>query len=131
MVTFLNYQSEVFIKRKWSLSAKQCNMQSVFSIYLTVLHNRGMGNLNNQYIPILPSTQQLFINIWGTTCFDPNGPSSGAARLTHSTTELQHAHSHLHTYVNVNPIRRWVVTIVYLIIIFSYRCYSNAGKFYV
>jgi hypothetical protein len=52
----------------------------------------------NQYIPIQPSTQQLFINIWGTTCFDPNGSSSGAARLTHSTTELQRSYSHLHTY---------------------------------
>jgi hypothetical protein len=52
----------------------------------------------NQYIPITPSMQQLFINIWGTTCFDPNGPSSGAARLTHSTTEMQCVHTHLHTY---------------------------------
>jgi hypothetical protein len=52
----------------------------------------------DQYIPIQPSTQQLFINIWGTTCFDPNGPSSGVARLTHSITELQRAYSHLRTY---------------------------------
>jgi hypothetical protein len=49
----------------------------------------------NQYIPILPSTQQLFINIYSTTCFDPNGPSSGAARLTHSTSEL-YAHIYIH-----------------------------------
>jgi hypothetical protein len=27
--------------------------------------------------------QQLFINIYSTTCFDPIGPSSGAASLTH------------------------------------------------
>jgi hypothetical protein len=55
----------------------------------------------NQYIPILPSSQQLFINIYSTTCFDPNVPSSGAARLTHLTTELQRVYSHLHTYGSV------------------------------
>jgi hypothetical protein len=38
----------------------------------------------DQHIQILPSTQQLFINIYSTTCFNPNGPSSGAASLTHS-----------------------------------------------
>jgi hypothetical protein len=52
----------------------------------------------NQNIPILPTMQQLIINIWGTTRFDPNGPSSSAAHLTHSTTELQRVYSHLHTY---------------------------------
>jgi hypothetical protein len=45
----------------------------------------------SQYIPIQPSTQQMFIYIYSTTCFDPNWPSSGSARLTHSITELQHA----------------------------------------
>jgi hypothetical protein len=37
----------------------------------------------NQHIEILPSTQQLFINVYSNTCFDPNGPSSGAASLTY------------------------------------------------
>jgi hypothetical protein len=40
----------------------------------------------NQHIQIPQSTQQLFINIYSTTCFDPNGPFSGAASLTDSTT---------------------------------------------
>jgi hypothetical protein len=44
-----------------------------------------------QYIQILLSTQHLFINVYSTTCFDPNGASSGSARLTHSTTELRAA----------------------------------------
>jgi hypothetical protein len=68
--------------------------RAAFSRILCVLG----GYVFYQYIAIQPSTQQLFINMWGTTCFDPNGPSSGAARLTHSTTELQRAYSHLHTH---------------------------------
>jgi hypothetical protein len=52
----------------------------------------------SHHIQIPPSTQQLFINIYSTICFDPNGPSSDAASLTHSITELQRPHSHLYTY---------------------------------
>jgi hypothetical protein len=33
----------------------------------------------NEYIPVLPLMKQLFINTCCTTCFDPNGSSSGAA----------------------------------------------------
>jgi hypothetical protein len=53
----------------------------------------------NQHIQIPPSMQQLFIDIYSTTYFDPNGSSSGAASLTHSTTELQRLHSHLYIHM--------------------------------
>jgi hypothetical protein len=52
----------------------------------------------SQHIQIPPSKQQLFINIYSTTCFDPNGTSSGAASLRHSTPEQQRSHSYLYTY---------------------------------
>jgi hypothetical protein len=48
----------------------------------------------------------MFINIYSTTCFDPNGSSSGAAHLTHSTTELQRAQplgsKHVVLYMLIN-----------------------------
>jgi hypothetical protein len=50
----------------------------------------------NQYYKFY--RQRNNINIWGTTYFDPNGSSSGAARLTHSTTEMQLTYSHLCTH---------------------------------
>jgi hypothetical protein len=49
----------------------------------------------SQHIQITPSVQQWFINICNTTCFDPNGSSSGAASFTHSVIKL-------YMYVNRN-----------------------------
>jgi hypothetical protein len=47
--------------------------------------------------------------------FDPNGPSSSAARLTHSTTELQRTYSHLHTFTHI-----WLKKVTFYVFTFTY-----------
>jgi hypothetical protein len=52
-----------------------------------------MLRVYNQHIQILSSTQQLFINIYSTACFDTEGPSSGAVNVTDTAdTKLIVAH---------------------------------------
>jgi hypothetical protein len=80
----------------WSLCILRALSENNSAVFIFKV--RILLRVYNQHIQIPLPTQQFFINVYSTTCFGPNGPSSGATSLAHSTTELQISHSHLYTY---------------------------------
>jgi hypothetical protein len=73
----------VTVKRRSVNSSTKVRTIFYFEYFKIIFKVCFLLHIYNQHIQVLPSMQQLFINLSSTTCFDPIGSSSGAASLTH------------------------------------------------